>query len=71
MNRPLPPHPKYTISPRHNSFRIIRWKEVGEHWEGDEVGEFNEFEMARKALYDLNGWKYKPKTENPNGTTHI
>lgn len=71
MNKPLPPHPKYTISPHYNRFRIIRWKQVGVHWEGDEVGEFKEFEVARKALYDLNGWKYKPKTKKENGNTHL
>ena len=61
MNSPLPPHPKYTIERRYNRFRIIRWRQVAEHWEGDTVGEFDEYEMARKVLYDLNGWNYKPK----------
>lgn len=69
---PLPPHPKYTIERRHRLFRIIRWKQVGAHWEGEEVGEFADFEMARRALYDLNGWNYKPKTtEKRNGNTHV
>ena len=87
MNSPLPPHPKYTISRRYNRFRIIHWRQVAAHWEGDEVGEFSEFEMARQALYDLNGWTYKAeakqeaeggtelktglKTTNTNGTTHV
>lgn len=70
-SRPLPPHPKYTISRHYRRFRIIRWRQVAEHWEGSEVGEFADFETARRTLYDLNGWKYQPKTENPNGTTHI
>lgn len=68
MNSPLPPHPKFTICRHYNRFRIIRWKQVAEHWEGEEAGEFGTYEMARKALYDLNGWNYKPKTEKQNDT---
>lgn len=61
--------PKYTIERRYNLFRIIRWKRVADHREGTTVGEFRNFEEARKALYDLNGWKYKPKTANDDANT--
>lgn len=53
--------PKYTISRHYNRFRVIRWKQVAGHREGEAVGEFSDFGTARQALYDLNGWKYPPK----------
>lgn len=72
MNKPLPPHPKYTVSRHYNLFRGIRWEQVAERWQGETVGEFADYEMARRAVYDLNGWKYKPKTtESSHGNTHL
>jgi hypothetical protein len=31
---------------------------------GSPVYQTNNFEDARKKLYELNGWKYKPKRNN-------
>lgn len=68
MNRDIPQHPKYTLQRHYNRYRILRWRQVAAHWEGDEVAEFSDYETARQAFYDLMGWKYRPK--NPKQQTH-
>lgn len=44
-----------------------------EHDNGVSVGtpvyQSSDYEKARKELYRLNGWKYKPKRNNKYGTT--
>lgn len=53
-------HPKYTICRYFNRFHLIRWKQVGRHWEGHEVGEFSTYKIARQVLHGLNERRHEP-----------
>jgi hypothetical protein len=62
----MQPQPEYTIVHRFNRFHIYRWKRRNGSATGSLVATFTEFEDARKELYRLNGWKYKPKDKPQN-----
>ncbi len=53
--------PEYAICRFRGHFRIIRRKWDGVTSIGIAVGDYDDFEEARKEMYRLNGWKYKPK----------
>jgi hypothetical protein len=62
MRCPVQPSlPEYSVRRFRNRYRVIRWQRDGVISVGDAVGEFDTFEDARKEMYRLNGWKYKPK----------
>lgn len=54
----------HRIHKRGGRFVVYRIEETGNLGSGSPVYEATDFEDARKKLYELNGWKYKPnKTE--------
>ena len=51
--------PEYYYSPRFHYFNIYRREPDGS---GTKVDDATTQEEARKKVYELNGWEYKPKT---------
>ena len=52
---------KYELNRRGRAFVIYQMEHVGNISTGTPVYRGYEYEEARKELYRLNGWKYKPK----------
>lgn len=52
---------RYEIKRRGRQFVVYRMEYTETGSMGSPVYPTNNFEDARKKLYELNGWKYKPK----------
>lgn len=52
---------KYELRRRGRSFVVYRMEYTEAVATGSPVYTSNEYEDARKKLYELNGWKYQPK----------
>lgn len=59
---------KYDLSRRGNGYVIYRMEYTNGVGTGSSVFKTNDYEEARKKLYELHGWKYKPK--NNEQQTH-
>lgn len=54
---------KYELNRRGRSYIIYRMEYTNGVGTGTSVFESKDYEEARKKLYELNGWKYKPKKQ--------
>lgn len=55
---------KYELNRRGRQFVVYRMEYTETGGMGSPVYWTYDFEDARKKLYELNGWKYKPKRNN-------
>lgn len=56
-----PSKSRYELHRRGRQFVVYRMEYTETGGMGSPVYWTNDFEEARKKLYELNGWKYKPK----------
>ena len=59
---------KYELNRRGRQFVVYRMEYTDTGSMGSPVYSTNDFEDARKKLYELNGWKYKPKNNDQQQT---
>ena len=59
---------KYELNRRGRQFVVYRMEYTETGSMGSPVYSTNDFEDARKKLYELNGWKYKPKNNDQQQT---
>lgn len=52
---------KYELNKRGRAYVIYQMEHCNGVSTGTPVFRFYEYKEARKKLYELNGWKYKPK----------
>lgn len=59
----MTPFRKYELVRRGRIYKIYRMKKDATGSTGEAIFESFEYEAARKKLFELNKWKYKPKKQ--------